>query len=77
MQKHSQSHLPIHVLLQADGAVRGGAAAQRVGGSAAALALTFALGFELPGLHLLQSLDGHPVHGALRGGGTQGHLEPQ
>lgn len=59
------SHLPIDVLLQTDGAVRGGAAAQRIGGSAAALTLALSLRLELARLHLLQRLDGHSVHGAL------------
>lgn len=60
------SYLPVDVLLQTDGAVGGGAAAQRVGGSAAALALAFSFSLELARLHLLQSLDGHSVHGALQ-----------
>lgn len=72
------SHLPIDVLLQTDGAVRGGAAAQRVRGSAAALALALSFGLELSRLHLLQGLDGHSVHGALvmgkMGQGQRGHL---
>lgn len=71
MERGSSSHLPIHVLLQTDGTVGGGAAAERVRGSAAALAQALSLGLELPRLHLLQGLDGHPVHGALRGDGGQ------
>lgn len=69
---NSSSHLPVHVLLQTDGAVGGGAAAERIRGSAAGLAQALSLGLELPGLHLLQGLDGHPVHGALRGEGGRG-----
>lgn len=63
------SYLPVDVLLQTDGAVRRGAAAQWIRGSTAALALAFSFGLELARLHLLQSLDGHSVHGALQWGG--------
>lgn len=59
------SHLPVDVLLQTDGAVGGGAAAQRIRGSTAALALALSFGLELSRLHLFQGLNGHPVHGAL------------
>lgn len=59
------SYLPINVLLQTDGAVRGGAAAQGIRGSAAALPLALSFGLELSGLHLFQRLDGHSVHRAL------------
>lgn len=60
------SYLAVDVLLQTNSAVGGGAAAQRVGDPAAALARPFPFSLELPGLHLFQRLDGHPVHGALR-----------
>lgn len=63
------SHLPIDVFLQTDGAVRGGAAAQWIRGSTAALTLALSLGLELSCLHLFQGLDGHSVHGALWWGG--------
>ena len=68
----NSSHLPVDVLLQTDGAVRGGAAAQRIRGSAAALALALSFRLELASLHLLQRLDGHSVHGALWWGGGRG-----
>lgn len=68
------SYLPVDVLLQANGAVGGGAAAQRIRRSTAALALPFPFSLELPRLHLLQRLDGHSVHGALQWGST--HCEP-
>lgn len=69
-QVKNSSYLTIDVLLQTNGTVRGGAAAQRIRGSAAALALSLAFGLELSCLHLFQSLDGHSVHRALwRGGG--------
>lgn len=55
-------HLPVNVFLQTDGAVGGGAAAQRIRGSAAALALDLSFGLELSGFHLFQGLDGHSVH---------------
>lgn len=83
-QVKNSSYLTIDVLLQTNGTVRGGAAAQRIRGSAAALALSLAFGLELSRLHLFQSLDGHPVHRALwRGGGcgtvsegAAAHLRP-
>lgn len=82
-QVKNSSYLTIDVLLQTNGTVRGGAAAQRIRGSAAALALSLAFGLELSCLHLFQSLDGHSVHRALwRGGcgtvseGVAAHLRP-
>lgn len=59
------SYLPVDVLFQTDGAVGRGAAAQGVGGSAAALTLALPFGLELPRLHLFQGLARHSVHGAL------------
>ena len=58
-------YLPVDVLLQADGTVRRGAAAERVQGPAAPLPASLALGVELPGFHLLQGLHSQPIHGIL------------
>lgn len=58
-------YLSVDVLLQADGTVGRGAAAECVQGPAAALPAPLALGVELPGFHLLQSLHSQPVHGIL------------
>lgn len=58
-------HLPIQVLLQANGTVGGGAAAQGIQRTTAALTVPFQLGCELPGLHLFQSLHSQAVQGIL------------
>lgn len=68
-------HLPIQVLLQANGTVGGGAAAEGVQSSAAALAVALQLGCELSGLHLLQGLHCQAVQGILPwGGGREAFL---
>lgn len=58
-------YLSINVLLQADGTVGRGAAAECVQSSTAPLPAPLTLGVELSGFHLLQSLYSQPVHGVL------------
>lgn len=66
LKKPFMLYLPIDVLLQADGAVRGGAATECVQRSAAAFPVSFTFGFKLPGLHFFQCLHCKPVHGILQ-----------
>lgn len=57
--------LPINVLLQADGTVRGGAATECIQCSTVTFSVSLTFGLKLPGLHFLQCLHCKPVHGIL------------
>jgi len=65
LKKLSILYLPINVLLQADGTVRGRAATECIQSTAATFPVSLAFGLELPGLHFFQCLHCKPVHGIL------------
>lgn len=66
LKKPFSFYLPINVLLQADGTVRGGAATECVQCSTATFPVALTFGLKLPGLHFFQCLHCKPVHGILQ-----------
>lgn len=65
LKKCSILYLPINVLLQADGTVRGRAATECIQSTAATFPVSLAFRLKLPGLHFFQCLHCKPVHGIL------------